>query len=62
VSVDFEGTSYSISNPCADPETCRDDAGRHRSLQVLALLNQIWGLQKEETSLPLVPTVTVVNP
>jgi hypothetical protein len=62
VSVEFEGTNYSISNPCVDPETCRDVAGRHRSLQVLALLNQIWGLQKEETSLPLVPTVTVVNP
>jgi hypothetical protein len=62
VSVDFEGTNYSIGNACADPETCSDSEGRHRSLQVLALLNQIWGLQKEETSLPLVPTVTVVNP
>jgi hypothetical protein len=62
VSVDYNGTSYVIPAACANSETCASADGKHLSLQVLAMLNQIWGLEKEEATQPLVPTVTVVNP
>ena len=62
VTVKFEGKRYTIPSACSDTETCLDPERQHRSLQVLALLNQIWGLQKETAEMPIVPTITVVNP
>ncbi len=62
VAVDFEGSTYFIPSECSDTQACPDPQHRHRTLQVLALLNQIWGLQKEAAQMPIVPTVTVVNP
>ena len=62
VSVDFDGHTYFVPSECSDTQACPDPRHRHRTLQVLALLNQIWGLQKETAQMPIVPTVTVVNP
>jgi hypothetical protein len=57
VRTTYRGKDYAI------PETC--GAGKKycegRSLQVLSLLNQIWGLQKEATEAPTIPTVSVIN-
>jgi len=62
ISVDFEGSTYFVPSECSDTQACPDLQHRHRTLQVLALLNEIWGLQKEAAQMPIVPTVTVVNP
>lgn len=62
VSVDFNGSTYFVPSECSDTQACPDPQHRHRTLQVLALLNQVWGLQKEAAQMPIVPTVTVVNP
>jgi hypothetical protein len=51
-----------VPSACDDSGDCAQGAERHRSLQVLALLNQIWGLQKEQSELPIAPTVTVIGP
>jgi hypothetical protein len=58
VSIDYRGDTYSIPDQCAGDDSCEQD---HRSLQVLSLLNQIWGLQKEATEAPSVPVVSVIN-
>lgn len=50
VSVRYRGADYNIPH---------QDSGR--SLQVLSLLNQIWGLQKEATEAPSIPVVSVIN-
>jgi hypothetical protein len=62
VDVSFHGETYYIPSDCEDARHCAEADARHRSLQVLSLLGQIWGLQKEEAQLPIVPTVTVVTP
>ncbi|MGZ8363550.1 MAG: hypothetical protein ACXW3D_06640 [Caulobacteraceae bacterium] len=49
VSVKFRGHQYSI--PASDSS--------HRSLQVVALLNQVWGLQKEQAETPSAAAVIV---
>jgi hypothetical protein len=60
VSTEFRGVTYIIPDSCSDAADC--DLGRsHRSLQVLSLLNQIWGLQKEATDTPSIPVVSVVG-
>jgi hypothetical protein len=62
IAVDFHGEAYYVPSACDDSGDCAQGAERHRSLQVLALLNQIWGLQKEQSELPIAPTVTVIGP
>jgi hypothetical protein len=62
VSVRYDGSTYRIPVSCNDTEICHNPQRKHRSLQVLALLSQIWGLEKQESQMPIVPTVTVVNP
>jgi hypothetical protein len=62
VDVDYDGDTYYVPSACDDTTSCGDPQLRHRSLQVLSLLNQIWGLQKEAAELPVTPTVTVINP
>lgn len=62
IAVDFHGDAYYVPPACDDEGDCGQGAERHRSLQVLALLNQIWGLQKEQSELPIAPTVTVIGP
>ena len=62
VSVRYDGRTYRIPVSCNDTEICTNPQRKHRSLQVLALLSQIWGLEKQESQMPIVPTVTVVNP
>ena len=62
IAVDFHGDAYYVPPACDDSGDCGQGAERHRSLQVLALLNQIWGLQKEQSELPIAPTVTVIGP
>jgi hypothetical protein len=59
VSIDYRGDSYGIPDECAGSDTCEQN---HRSLQILSLLNQIWGLQKEASEAPSVPVVSVINP
>lgn len=58
VSLDYRGAHYAIPDQCAGDDTCEQS---HRSLQVLSLLNQIWGLQKEASEAPSVPVVSVIN-
>src|SRR6185295_10675967 len=58
VSIDYRGGHYAIPDDCAGDDTCEQ---QHRSLQVLSLLNQIWGLQKEASEAPSVPVVSVIN-
>jgi hypothetical protein len=58
VAIDYRGDSYGIPDECAGSPTCEQG---HRSLQVLSLLNQIWGLQKEASEAPSVPVVSVIN-
>lgn len=58
VSVSYRGGSYAIPDQCAGDDTCEQS---HRSLQVLSLLNQVWGLQKEASEAPSVPVVSVIN-
>jgi hypothetical protein len=58
VEIDYRGGSYSIPDQCAGDDTCEQN---HRSLQVLSLLNQIWGLQKEASEAPSVPVVSVIR-
>ena len=53
---------YGIPAACASASYCTDPYGRHTSFQAIALLNQVWGLQKEETQLPISPVVSVINP
>jgi len=62
VDVSFRGETYYIPSDCEDARNCAEPDERQRSLQVLSLLGQIWGLQKEEAEMPIVPTVTVVTP
>jgi hypothetical protein len=62
IHVDFDGSDYYVPPACDDSGGCADGAEPHRGLQVLALLNQIWGLQKEQSELPIAPTVTVIGP
>jgi hypothetical protein len=62
VDVSFGGNGYYVPSTCEQPRECAESGERHRSLQVLALLGQIWGLQKEAAQMPIVPTVTVVTP
>jgi len=57
VSVDYRDETYAI-NSCPQAS---DDPCLGRSLQVLSMLNQIWGLQKESTDTPSVPVVSIVN-
>ena len=58
VSIDYRGSTYAIPDQCGNDTGCEQ---HHRSLQVLSLLNQIWGLQKEATEAPTVPVVSVIN-
>ena len=58
VGIDYRGSHYAIPDQCGDDMTCEQ---QHRSLQVLSLLNQIWGLQKEASEAPTVPVVSVIN-
>jgi hypothetical protein len=58
VSTDYRGSHYGIPDQCGEDMSCEQ---QHRSLQVLSLLNQIWGLQKEATEAPSVPVVSVIN-
>ena len=58
VAIDYRGSHYAIPDQCVGDDTCEQD---HRSLQVLSLLNQIWGLQKEASEAPSVPVVSVIN-
>ena len=62
IAVKFHGHDYYVPPACDDSGNCADGAEPHRGLQVLALLNQIWGLQKEQSELPIAPTVTVIGP
>lgn len=57
VSVDYRDETYAIDS-CPQGS---DDPCLGRSLQVLSMLNQIWGLQKEATDTPSVPVVSIVN-
>jgi len=58
VSVDYRDETYAIDS-C--PQDLAGDPCLGRSLQVLSMLNQIWGLQKEATDTPSVPVVSIVN-
>jgi hypothetical protein len=58
VSIDYRGGHYAIPDQCDGDDTCEQS---HRSLQVLSLFNQIWGLQKEASEAPSVPVVSVIN-
>jgi hypothetical protein len=65
VSVDFEGRTYSIPKLC-EGECSATTAHsvqypQHRSLDVLTLVNQLWGLQKEANNQPPAPAVTVIG-
>jgi len=62
ISVRFLKRIYGIPRACAAADDCESPTGRHTSFQVIALLNQIWGMQKEETQLPVTPVLTVLNP
>jgi hypothetical protein len=62
IGVTFMGEIYSVPPACPGAANCPDLAERHTSFQAIALLNQVWGLQKEEMELPISPVVTVVNP
>lgn len=68
VAVEFDGRTYSIPTITICHGTC-DPGGTysfehpsHRSLDVLSLVNQLWGLQKEESNVPPAPAVTVISP
>jgi hypothetical protein len=52
IAVDFQGSTYTIP-----PIYPRDD---HRSTQVITLINQLIALQKEASSAPSLPPVTVI--
>lgn len=58
VSAEYRGQTYIIPDECDGRADCDQ---QHRSLQVLSLLNQLWGLQKEATDAPTVPVVSVIN-
>ncbi len=58
VSTEFRGTTYIIPDDCDGHAHCEQG---NRSLQVLSLLSQIWGLQKEASDAPSVPVVSVIN-
>jgi hypothetical protein len=58
VSTDFRGQTYIIPDDCDGHPHCEQG---NRSLQVLSLLSQIWGLQKEASDAPSVPVVSVIN-
>lgn len=62
IAVHFMHRQYAIPAACASASYCTDPEGRHTSFQAIALLNQVWGLQKEETQLPISPVVSVINP
>ncbi len=62
IAVQFMHRQYGIPAACASASFCSDPEGRHTSFQAIALLNQVWGLQKEETQLPISPVVSVINP
>ncbi|MGA7712680.1 MAG: hypothetical protein WCA81_12315 [Rhizomicrobium sp.] len=66
LSVEFKGQTYYIPNVC-DGAGCVHDIAKiekpnYWSLDVLSLVNQMWGLQKEASSMPAAPAVTVINP
>jgi hypothetical protein len=66
ISAQFGGATYYIPSPCLE-ENCseRPDAFEmplHRSHDVLTLVEQMWGLQKEASAIPAAPAVTVINP
>jgi hypothetical protein len=56
VATKYRGQTYVIPDICGHAINCE-----HRSLQVLSLLNQIWGLQKEAAEQPSVPVVSVIH-
>lgn len=62
ISVRFMQRLYGIPRACPAANYCEDPQGRHTSFQAIALLNQVWGMQKEETQLPITPVLTVINP
>ena len=57
VNVNYRGDNWTIP---ACPDSQVPDGCPH-SPQVLSLLNQIWGLQKEAAEAPTVPVVSVIN-
>ena len=59
VEVQYRGNRWVIPSICKDTVNYCEQT--HRSLQVLSLLNQIWGLQKEASETPTVPVVSVIN-
>ncbi|MEI9888190.1 MAG: hypothetical protein WDN08_17170 [Rhizomicrobium sp.] len=65
VEIEHEHEFYSVPQICrsayAAPD-CMIEFPDHASMQILTLLNQVWGLQKAAASLPTIPTVTVINP
>jgi hypothetical protein len=58
VTTEFRGQTYIIPDDCNGQPHCEQG---NRSLQVLSLLSQIWGLQKEASDAPSVPVVSVIN-
>jgi len=62
ITVGFMDGIYSIPPACPAASDCPNPTKRHTSLQAIALLNQVGGLQKEETELPISPVVTVISP
>jgi hypothetical protein len=65
---DDSGAAYAVPKPCASPDlrlasdrvvACTVEYPDDESLQVLTLLNQIWGLQKESNVSPGPPEVVV---
>jgi len=62
VTVSLDGKTYSIPVPCAAEDPCTLERPTHRSLDVMTLVDELWGLQKETSTVPAAPAVTVINP
>jgi len=70
VDVTNDGKGYFVPDLCAKDDNDKDasDLGcsaeypNHASVQVLTLLNQVWGLQKTATAPPTVANVTLISP
>jgi hypothetical protein len=53
---------YSIPPACRNEKPSCLEQPTNESLEVLNLINQVWGLQKEQTDVVTAPPVTIINP
>ena len=60
VETTIDGTTFWIPASCSLTSEC-DQGSEHRSLQVIAFVNQVFSLQKKATNAPAIPSITVLS-